>query len=367
MRDLEPCGICSEMHDPEELIEFGGMHLCSDCLDSNTIVCDRCGARIWREDNTGDNDIYLCRECFDDHYVRCSRCERIIRETDAYWGDDDTALCFDCNREYNSRYAVQAYGYKPTPIFYGDSTRYLGVELELDCGGESDQNARTLMEIANSEEPHIYIKHDGSLDEGFEVTSHPMSLSYHLTTMPWAEVLSKARELGYKSHQARTCGLHIHVNRTAFGDTEKEQDEVIARILYFIEKNWDELKVASRRTARQLEQWCNRIGFQNQPKELLDTAKKNYRSIRYVALNLCNADTVEFRIFRGTLRYNTFAATLQLVHRICEVATCLSDEEVKNLSWSVFAAGCTQYPELVQYLKERRLFVNDPVEVEAEV
>ena len=142
-----------------------------------------------------------------------------------------------------------------------------------------------------------------------------MSLSYHLTTMPWAKVLSKAREMGYKSHQARTCGLRIHVNRTAFGDTEKEQDEVIARILYFIKKNWDELKVASRRTARQLEQWCNRIGFQNQPKELLDAAKKNYR----VALNLCNADTVEFRIFRGILRYNTFAATLRrrYFHALC--------------------------------------------------
>ena len=77
-------------------------------------------------------------------------------------------------------------------------------------------------------------------------------------------------------------------------------------------------------------------------------------------------NTIEFRIFRGTLKLNTFIATLQLVDRICDVALYLSDEELANLSWSGFAAGCTQ-PELIRYLKERRLYVNEPVIAEAEV
>ncbi len=33
------------------------------------------------------------------------------------------------------------------------------------------------------------------------------------------------------------------------------------------------------------------------------------------------------------------------------------------MSWTTFVAGCTE-PELVQYLKERRLYVNDPVDDE---
>ena len=45
----------------------------------------------------------------------------------------------------------------------------------------------------------------------------------------------------------------------------------------------------------------------------------------------------------------------------------LSDEELQNLSWSTFVAGCTQYPELVLYLKERRLYVNEPVQADQEV
>ena len=83
-------------------------------------------------------------------------------------------------------------------------------------------------------------------------------------------------------------------------------------------------------------------------------------------MNLTNTDTIEFRIFRGTLKYNTLIATLQLVDRVCDVAIALSDEELKALSWTTFVSGCTE-PELVQYLKERRLYINEPVVCEEEI
>jgi len=35
-------------------------------------------------------------------------------------------------------------------------------------------------------------------------------------------------------------------------------------------------------------------------------------------VNITNADTIEFRIFRGTLKYNTLIATLQMVAVECE-------------------------------------------------
>lgn len=172
--------------------------------------------------------------------------------------------------------------------------------------------------------------------------------------------------MGYTSHQAGTCGLHIHVNRDAFGNTEGLQDVRIARILYFFEKNWEELLKFSRRTQSQLNQWAARYGYKDQPGEILDHAKKGGEGGRYSCVNLQNRDTIEFRIFRGTLKYNTLIATLQLVDRVCEVALNLSDAQLKELSWTTFAAGC-HAPELVRYLKERRLYVNEPVEGEAEV
>ena len=59
-------------------------------------------------------------------------------------------------------------------------------------------------------------------------------------------------------------------------------------------------------------------------------------------------------------------ATLQLVDRICDVAIFLSDEELKAMSWTTFVSGC-QATELVQYLKERRLYVNEPAAGEEEL
>ena len=120
----------------------------------------------------------------------------------------------------------------------------------------------------------------------------------------------------------------------------------------------------SRRTQSQLEHWAARYGYQTEPCEILDHAKGS--SYRYTAVNLTNRNTIEFRMFRGTLKLNTFLATLQLVDRICDVAVNFSDTDLKNLSWTTFVAGCNR-PELVQYLKERRLYVNDPLDSDEEV
>lgn len=171
-----------------------------------------------------------------------------------------------------------------------------------------------------------------------------------------------------KKEICNICGLHVHVSRAAFGETEEqqEQEDAIARVLYFFEKRWEELLKFSRRTRGQLEQWAARYGHKDQPGEILEHAKKGGGGGRYFCVNLQNREPVEFRMFRGTLKYNTLIATLQLVNRICDMAIYLSDDELKELSWTTFAAACAE-PELVQYLKERRLYVNEPVQVPEEV
>ena len=295
--------------------------------------------------------------------IICDCCGSLIRQDDACRDENDDLLCSDCYRQRQLDRAIQDYSFKPEPIFYGDGPRYFGVELEIDGGGEDRCNAQEIMELANAHHPHVYCKHDGSLDDGFEIVTHPMSLEYHMNGMPWSAVMERARELHYWSHQAGTCGLHVHVSRNAFGETTQEQEAVIARILYFVEKHWEELLKFSRRTPRQLERWASRYGYKDHPREILDHAKKGGGGGRYSSINLENYSTIEFRIFRGTLKYNTLIATLQLVNRICDVALHLSDGALKAMSWTTFVAGCTE-PELVHYLKERRLYVNDPVDDE---
>ncbi len=368
MQESELCGVCREPYPLKQLMEFDGQLLCPVCLEHETTVCSRCGERIWNDDNAGDGDTPLCQSCYDRFYTACAHCGRVILEDDAYYEDDerDDPLCWRCYSRAQEDKQIHDYYYKPEPVFYGEGSRYFGVELEIDGAGENSRNACQLMRLANRGRELIYCKHDGSLADGFEIVTHPMTLDFHRDKMPWMEVAGKAVSMGYTSHQAGTCGLHVHVNRTAFGVTEVTQDACIARILYFVEKHWEELLKFSRRTQRQLERWAARYGYKEQPREILEHAKKGGHGGRYACVNLQNNSTIEFRMFRGTLKYNTLIATLQLVDKICDVAVNLLDEELKNLSWTSFVSGC-RAPELVRYLKERRLYVNEPVETEAEV
>ena len=111
--------------------------------------------------------------------------------------------------------------------------------------------------------------------------------------------------------------------------------------------------------------WADRYGIKENPKATLDNAKKNY-SGRYTCVNLNNYHTIEFRIFRGTLKYNTLVATLQLVNKICDIAIKMTDGELTSLNWCDFVSSIDE-PELINYLKERRLYVNEPIECEEDV
>ena len=359
------CTSCGNKFYREQLSPFDGELLCPSCLSNQTVYCSCCDRRIWTDDNVGTDAQPLCQDCFDDHFERCTTCNALIRRGDTFFRGDDP-YCETCYHSVCDRDAIHDYYYKPTPIFYGDDNRFFGVELEIDGACEDSDNAAEILHIANAEQPLAYCKHDGSLDEGFEIVTHPMTLDFHLRSMPWERIVEEAKKLGYTSHQAGTCGLHVHVNRTAFGNTESAQDAAIARVLFFFEKFWDELLKFSRRTQGQLNQWAARYGYKDQPKEILDHAKSGRHAGRYTAVNLTNADTVEFRMFRGTLKYNTLIATLELLDCIIDAAIYLTDDDLKAMSWSSFMLGCTK-PELIQYLKERRLYINEPIESEGEV
>jgi len=364
----EACSICGEVFTDDKLTELDGKRLCSECLSRETIVCSHCGERIWSVDNQGTLNMPLCQECYDEHYTSCVECGRIIHREDArYENCGDEPLCYRCYEDSRGHDYIEDYYYKPEPIFYGSGKRFFGVELEVDCGGEIDDNAAAVMRVGNGNGlEHIYCKHDGSLEEGFEIVTHPMTLDYHLNEMPWKGVLTRLKTLSYLSHQAGTCGLHVHINRTSLGETYEDQEETIARILYFFEKHWEELLKFSRRTNSQLARWAARYGYKDKPKEILDHAKNGGNSGRYSCVNLQNGHTVEFRIFRGTLKLNTIIATLQLVNRICDVAYSLSDEEIKDMSWTTFVSCCVE-PELIEYLKERRIYINEPVDCEEDI
>ena len=291
------------------------------------LFCTRCECLIEDDDYYTVHDEIICDRCRDDYTVTCECCGELIWCNEDC-GDDHIYLCESCRDEnYCSCYHCDRL-------------------IHNDDSYEDDE--------------HIYIKSDSSLDDGFEIVSHPATLDYHLNEFPWEDITHCAIEQGYRSHQTSTCGLHVHVNRLSLGDTRTDQEEVISRILYLVEAYWNELLKFSRRTESAMNRWASRYGYESTPKKLMDKAKSTYN--RYVAVNLCPHDTIEFRLFRGTLKLNTLYATIQLVNHICETALFLCDSEIQSLSWSDFVAKITE-PELIRYLKERRIYINEEISV----
>lgn len=354
------CSECGAILNEEYARSFDGQILCEDCLARTTTTCDNCGQRIWRENAEWDSTYTLCTHCYEYSYTTCEECGRLIHNDDArYFDDNDYPYCRDCFEKLNNN-AIKNYNYKPEPIFYGSGSLFMGIELELDKGGEDSNNAQALIDMANAREERIYCKHDGSINEGFEVVSHPMTLDYHTNNMNWCAIFDEAVDMGYRSHNTSTCGLHVHCSRSAFGKNYEQQEQSIARVVFFVEKHWSELVKFSRRTIESLNHWASRYATISSTSEETYKKAKDKRMGRYVAVNLENYNTIEFRLFRGTLRFKTFLATLQLVDEICWSCINMTDKEIEEMSWSDFVQHIQpKKAELIEYLKEKRLYVNE--------
>ena len=56
-----------------------------------------------------------------------------------------------------------------------------------------------------------------------------MTLDYHINKMSWRDILNRAVADGYRSHQAGTCGLHVHISRNALGANYEEQEATMSK------------------------------------------------------------------------------------------------------------------------------------------
>ena len=356
------CSCCGAELTEENVYNFDDQQLCGTCFDERTTICDNCNRRIWRDYAEGDSVHTLCSHCYEYCYTTCEDCGRLIPNEEAFYEDgEDYPYCQACFEKLNNN-PIKNYSYKPEPIFYGSGSLFYGVELELDIGGENIENAQKLLDIANIKNERIYCKHDGSIANGFEIVSHPMSIDYHINNMDWLEIFEKAVEMEYRSHNTSTCGLHIHCNRSAFGKDYEQQEQAIGRVVFFVEKHWNELVRFSRRTMDNLNHWAARYATISSTTEETYSKAKDKRMGRYTAINLTNYNTIEFRLFRGTLRYKTFIATLQLVDEICNCAINMTDKEIEDMCWLGFVQRIyTEKAELIEYLKEKRLYVNETI------
>jgi hypothetical protein len=363
------CEECGEYHENNTMTDVGGRHeyfwICETCLEEeyfycesceeyrpneNIIHCDWCGDWICEDcSHTDNNNTTICNSCYN-NACTCDECGCFLDSDNNYYNEyDGCTYCESCYNNSN-RGAINDYSYKPDPEFYGstENNRFFGVELEVDKGNYCQNTAETI--TSNNEE--IYCKLDGSLDDGFEIVSHPCTLDYHLNSLKWENIMRTCLNNDFESHNAGTCGLHVHISREAFGNNSTEQELNIAKLIYLFEKFWSQIKTFSRRTGEQINNWAKNYGLTTIDEAIAESKNKKGR---YYAVNLNNAHTVEIRIFRGTLKYNTFAATLQFLNLLLDAITEGNIQDMQELTWQDIITGAKEYAELSEYLKTRKL------------
>lgn len=221
--------------------------------------------------------------------------------------------------------------------------RYMGVELEIECeGADRRPTVNNLHEHINDGDmgKRVFFERDGSLRNGFEIITQPMSLPMIKETFGF---LNNPRLIdGLKSHNTDTCGLHVHVSRKGMSSLQ------IAKMVCFINDPNNEwlIRAIARRYAN---------GYCKIQQKRLGQAHMSVE--RYEAVNLTNRRTIEFRIFRGSLKYDAVIAAAEFVHALVEFTrpaesslSALNSAGFLNFVQKKMAKECAT---LLRYLGER--------------
>jgi hypothetical protein len=256
---------------------------CPDC-----VTCGRCEATV-PDDDTVDTvrGSTICLDCRSGFYWRCPDCEGWNRAGDECGNgccDPDDCDCGDCRADSWSD-LIHDYDYKPAPVFHGTGPLFLGPEIEVET-----PYARTeeCVQIARSYLGNLgYLKADGSLVNGFEIVTHPMSYEWAMANFPW-RMLTELSRCG--AMVTDTTGLHVHVSRAAFASCCHTY-----RWMKFIYRNQRQVETLARRPSNA---WA---AFTADDRRAVKHYAKGAYSARYRAINTGNPDTFELRIFASSL------------------------------------------------------------------
>jgi len=179
----------------------------------------------------------------------------------------------------------------------------LVLEIQKRSGESSTAAAGRIHDVLNPSGrrgEYCYFERDGSIGEGFEIVTQPAGLDVHRVKLS-AFLNQEHLKRGLRSHEGGSCGLHIHVGREFVTQAQ------IYRVQSFLNdiRNEGLIRKISRRYGN---------SYARIKHEMAKLSPVNKRSSeRYEALNVTNTDTIEFRIFRGSLRYESVMAALEFV------------------------------------------------------
>lgn len=373
------CELCGERVFLEDMKivysheECEDIYVCYDCYCDEVTTCDCCNHSFLRNElreevNHIDQDIEICEDCFSDREFYCeyhertevdtSRWEdgsmyvsdygRICTDSYEYGGEfsycedcgelyyfdnleylesDDCCYCYDCVENHRDEGYITSYhdhDYDEKFMVDGEKeeeTLFFGIELEVEQSNRrtATDKARMSEILYDMDENNILaFEHDGSLYDGFEIITQPMSFEYIKENKDFfISMMNELKSNGYDSFNTNTCGHHIHMSKMPL--TDRQQVLFIAIFEFFRQ----EFTTLSRREESKLERWATFI-TKNYDKDQLNNSEV-FESLlnillhqcnRYRAINVCNTHTLESRIWRGTLDSLEYLARIELMYNI---------------------------------------------------
>ncbi len=364
------CDGCGSLHhiDTSRVVHDTDQVLCPSCAGELATECECCheifsASTRFIRDHAG---VLRCPGCAED-YGECRRCGRHFHYDDLTEDDCGDLVCWQCANGIDRR-GIHNYYFKPAPKFHrhpdeDEHSLVFGIELEMDgC----DPEAAIKRITSKVGEDWLYFKHDGSLEEGAELVTHPISPRVIFSDegrAMWDHICGSARAEGMRSHDARTCGLHVHVNRDFFGCGDAKRDIAEYKLLTLMDRFFEPMVIFSRRRPDQIGHWAQHLPLPKTADSWIASAKSASRlskGTRYYALNTTNAETIEFRIFRGTLKVETLMATFQLLTGLCAFTAEATPGRLQTINWyelvdEVIAHCPYGTAELEAYLLEKEL------------
>jgi hypothetical protein len=274
---------------------------------------------------------------FGGSYFSCHECEGIFSDDDAHNAYDDYSVCGSCveNFRYSDRHGyyvrdddeeeldnIRSYhtsseslGHIPSKYDKRIPRVLLGLELEMEIKNNycRDERAGILLEGIGEYNDSLYAlcEEDGSLEHGFEMVTAYTGLDVHAKQLEFF----KAGLRGAISHDSDNCGLHVHICKADMSTLHG------AKMILFIndQANQKLIKAIARRDDSSYAKFKNKQSDKDWLKSAMTCESKrsqlrNLNHDRYEALNFKNDKTIEFRLFKGSLVYETIMSCLEFTY-----------------------------------------------------
>ena len=366
--ELKCCIACDTTlnSDDDGTTTSSGDPVCESCM----IMCIKCESVITVDDEYNDVEGELwCRTCTRDDATWCDvcdnyftgysysaddssdcMCERCFENNTSYCEECDNYYVNDCGYNHESEddsRTIHDYSYRPDPIFHSseeEQTRlYFGIEIETEVRGGDYSDRRVAAEYAQQLEHEglAYLKSDGSLECGFEIVTHPLSHSYFMNDAStlWNTIGTLKDRYSMMAWGTKTCGLHIHISRNGFSGGSHQH-----RFLQLVYNNKDFYEVLAGRSSSHWAKFDDIFDPETGTKSFKNKFNR-HGSDRYSAVNTNNRNTLEMRIFRGSLNTRFIKSCIDLAHASVEFTRVMSVPEVRE-----HKLDCIN---LIQYIRER--------------